>query len=211
MVTGCFVHSQYRSDEENQGWGLFSYWLRSKDDHKISQQRSLMNWELSKPIVSHWFLKTRKRTHLKALQNLFSPLLLVIHWNEWWESDFWQRNSMPYITSVLAIRYNYQQYRCYQLPSPNLIKKLKYPTSFIHFCCEVINITVDDRGSGHGLDESLLVQRSLYLTIEPVIDTPATWSNFFLQRPRLWGLRKRAWGQMGGHSKMRRTCGNLLI
>lgn len=36
----------------------------------------------------------------------------------------------------------------------------------------VINITVDDRGSGHGLDQSLLVQRSLYLTIEPVIDTP---------------------------------------
>ena len=35
---------------------------------------------------------------------------------------------------------------------------------------------MDDRGSGHGLDESLLVQRSLYLTIEPVIDTPATWS-----------------------------------
>lgn len=35
---------------------------------------------------------------------------------------------------------------------------------------------MDDRGSGHGLDQSLLVQRSLYLTIEPVIDTPATWS-----------------------------------
>lgn len=36
----------------------------------------------------------------------------------------------------------------------------------------VINITVDDRGSGHGENERLITQRSLYLTVEPRVDTP---------------------------------------
>jgi hypothetical protein len=39
---------------------------------------------------------------------------------------------------------------------------------------QVINITVDDRGSGHGENERLITQRSLYLTVEPRVDTPAT-------------------------------------
>jgi len=35
-----------------------------------------------------------------------------------------------------------------------------------------VNITVDDRGSGHGNEFHLLVERSLYLVVEPVIDKP---------------------------------------
>ena len=44
---------------------------------------------------------------------------------------------------------------------------------------QVINITVDDRGSGHGENERLITQRSLYLTVEPRVDTPATWINLW--------------------------------
>ena len=41
--------------------------------------------------------------------------------------------------------------------------------------CEVINITVDDGGSGHGEHERLIAQRSVYINVEPQVDKPATW------------------------------------